>query len=187
MLLESANGRTMMSLNFLILTDSTEHMDKIAALVLQERIRDGTYQQPDLEPLQILHEYLLAEHHTTDDPTEVLVEMFGEMYVLTPEVLDITETETLFGNFPSSEVAFADIDYWMTIRWYDNCVFIEERNDCDVYLEEAKSLSVRQNKNSTESSNATLNEILPDMPEDYVPVHYYASVYTNDCQVKGKE
>ena len=91
------------------------------------------------------------------------------MYVLTPEVLDITEKNTLFGNFPSSEVAFADFDYWLTIRSYGNCVFIEEKNDCYVYLEEAKGLSVRQNKNSTESSNVTLNDILPDVPDDYLP------------------
>ena len=167
--MESVNGRTMLSLNFFTLTGTTEPMEKIAALVLQERIRDGTYQQPDLEPLQILHEYLLAEHHTTDDPTKVLVEMLGDMYVLAPEVLDITEMNTLFGNFPSTEVVFADFDYWLSIRWYGNCVFIEEGNDCDVHLEAAKNLSVRQNKNSTESSNVTLTETLPTMSDGIHP------------------
>ena len=59
--MESVNGRAMLVLNFFTLTGITEPTEKIASLVLQERIRDGTYQQPDLEPLQILHEYLLAE------------------------------------------------------------------------------------------------------------------------------
>lgn len=91
--------------------------------------------------MKILHEYLVTEYPATCDSGEILTRMFGEMKVLTPEVLDIVEKNTLFGNFPSTELFFADMDYWMIVGEYGNCVFVEECSDCDKYLVKAEALS----------------------------------------------
>lgn len=147
--MENANHLTMLSSNFRILTNTTEPSSRVAALVIQERMQDGTYRQPELEPLKILHEYLIAEYPAVNDPRETLTKMFGEMKVLTPEVLEIVEKNTLLGNFPSTKLFFANMGYWMAVGEYGDCIFVEDGSDCYKYLEEAEKISSMQRKDHT--------------------------------------
>lgn len=174
------NNIKMKLANFRTLTDTTEPASKIAALVLQERIQEGKYQQPELEPLKILHKYLIDEHSTTD-AGEILTEMFGEMKILTPEVFDLVEKSTLLGNFPSTELVLGNMDYWITVRHYGDCVFVEESDDCDKYLEEAKELSLKKSSND-DASDAPFDEsFFPASPNAYSYMDYLAEVYAKDC------
>ena len=183
------NHLTMLNFNFRILTNTTEPAPKVAALVIQEQMHAGTYQQPDLKPLKILHEYLMNEYPPTEDPETVLTEMFGEMKVLTPEVLGIVEKGVLFGNFPSSELFFANMDYWNAVGEYGDCVFVEEDDDdCDKYLENAEEISSRQHEDGTVSFDVPFDEqLLPTEPDAYSTINYLAEVYTRDCQAEGAE
>ncbi len=135
--LEKANGFTMLSFNFDVLTDTVVVKEKIAALVIHERKLAGTYQQPDLEPLQKLHTYLEAEY-PINATTPSLQDMFGDMSVLTPEILEIEETATLLGK-PPYEMHDADLVYWSYVGEYGDCEIIENGTDCTKYLEEAKA------------------------------------------------
>ncbi|MXX21351.1 MAG: hypothetical protein F4W68_01235 [Cenarchaeum sp. SB0661_bin_35] len=184
--MEKSNHLTMLSSNFRTLTNTTEPAFNVAALVIHERMQDGTYQQPELEPLKILHEYLVTEYPATGNSSETLTRMFGEMKALTPEVLDIVEKNTLFGNFPSTELFFADMDYWMIVGEYGDCVFVEEGSDCDKYLVEAEALS-SQHENDTESSDTAFEKPPTPDPDAYSSIDYHAEVYTRDCQVEGEE
>ena len=134
-----SNDLTMLSSNFRILADITEPSAKIAALVIQERIQYETYERPELEPLKTLHEYLIAEYPAT----QTLDDILGNMKILAPEILDIVEKNTLFGNFPSTEIYLENTDYWMTVGQYGDCVFVDEGSDCETCLDQAAKLSLK--------------------------------------------
>lgn len=135
--LEKANGLVMLTFNFNVLTDTVVNGDKIAALVIHERKLAGTYQQPELDPLQKLHTYF-EEEYPINATTPSLQDMFGDMSALTPEILEIEETSTLLGK-PPEELLEVDLGYWSSVRWYGHCEIIENGTDCTKYLEEAKS------------------------------------------------
>ena len=97
-------------------------------------------QQPDLEPLQKLHTYLEAEY-SINTTTPSLQDMFGDMSVLTPEILEIKETAALFG-LPPEELQKEDLGYWSSIGWYGSCEIIDNGTDCVKYLERAKARSL---------------------------------------------
>ena len=129
--MEKINGGAMRILNFHTLTNTTEEAGRVAALVISERIQNGTYQKPEIEPLQKLHVHLLAEYPTDGNAGETLTGLFGEMKVLAPEILEVLEMYTLFGK-PPTELYFADETYWSTVTWYGLCASIEEGSDCDL-------------------------------------------------------
>ena len=134
--MEISNGGTMLLSNFHILADSTIDFDKIAALVIVERIQANTYQQP-IEPIQKLHNYLLKEHPVVGDAGKELDMLLGDMKPLAPQVLDILETYTLLGKPPFIELLMSeDINYWGITGSYGNCLLVEEGSDCDKYLEQ---------------------------------------------------
>ena len=128
--------------NFVVLTDAVVNPEKVAALVIHEGKLAGTYQQPDLEPLQKLHAYLEAEY-PVGAVSESLEDMFGSMSVLAPEILEIVETQTLLGD-PPYEMYEADLYYWGVVREYGECILIEGGDDCDRYLEEAQARAWEQ-------------------------------------------
>ncbi len=128
--------------NFVVLTDAVVNPEKVAALVIHESKLAGTYQQPDLEPLQKLHAYLEAEY-PVGAVSESLEDMFGSMSVLAPEILEIVETQTLLGR-PPYEMREADLYYWLVVGEYGDCILIEDGDDCDRYLEEAQARAWEQ-------------------------------------------
>ena len=138
--MEKINEIAMLQFNFGVLTNTVVSGDKIAALVIQERKLAGTYQQPDLEPLQKLHTYLEAEY-PINATTPSLQDMFGDMSVLTPEILEIKETAALFG-LPPEELQKKDLGYWSAVGWYGSCEIIDNGTDCAKYLERAKARSL---------------------------------------------
>ncbi|MCY4491623.1 MAG: hypothetical protein OXC46_09230 [Thaumarchaeota archaeon] len=123
-----------------MLTNTVVCGDKIAVLVIQECKLAGTYQQPDLEPLQKLHTYLEAEY-PINATTPSLQDMFGDMSVLTPEILEIKETTALFG-LPPEELLEEEPGYWSAVGWYGSCEIIDNGTDCAKYLERAKARSL---------------------------------------------
>ena len=134
---KKVNGFVMLAFNFDVLTDTTVHGEKIAALVIHERKLAGTYQQPDLEPLQKLHTYLEAEY-PINATTPSLQDMFGDMSALAPEILEIEETAALLGK-PPYEMHDADLDYWLYVGLYGDCEIIENGTQCGWQMGEAKA------------------------------------------------
>ena len=139
---KKVNGFVMLAFNFDVLTDTTVHGEKIAALVIHERKLAGTYQQPDLEPLQKLHTYLEAEY-PINATTPSLKDMFGDMSALAPQILEIEETAALLGK-PPDEMHEADLNYWSYVGFYDSCEIINNGTDCAWYLEKAKARAGEQ-------------------------------------------
>ena len=134
---EKVNGFVMLSFNFDVLTDTVVHGEKIAALVIHERKLAGTYQQPDLEPLQKLHMYLEAEY-PINATTPSLQDMFGDMSALAPEILEIEETAALLGH-PPYEMHNADPYYWSYVGHYGGCEITENGTQCGWQMGEAKA------------------------------------------------
>ena len=135
--MEKANGFVMLSFNFDVLTDTVVNDEKIAALAIYEHKLAGTYQQPDLEPLQKLHTYLEAEY-PINATTPSLQDMFGDMSALAPEILEIGEAAALLGK-PPYEMHEADLNYWSYVGFYGSCEIINNGTDCAWYLEKAKA------------------------------------------------
>ena len=135
--MEKANGFVMLSFNFDVLTDTVVNDEKIAALVIYEHKLAGTYQQPELEPLQKLHMYLEAEY-PINATTPSLQDMFGYMSALAPEILEIEETAALLGK-PPYKMHETNLGYWSYVGEYGRCEIINNGTDCAWYLEKAKA------------------------------------------------
>ena len=134
--MEMFNGGAMRLSNFHTLLDSTPDYGEVAALVIAGCMQAGTYQPPQAEPLQKLHEYLITEHNAMHgDAGERLAELVGDMEPLTPEVLEILEMYTLFGK-PPTELWLSDQNYWGLVTFYGYCILIDKGDDCGVLLEE---------------------------------------------------
>ena len=132
--LEKRNGLLIPTWNFSVITNSTElHDEEISALVIHEQKLAGTYVKPELEPLQRLHTYF-EEEYPINIATPSLQDVFGYMSVLAPEILEIEETAALLGPAPE-KLTMANPDYWGDVYWYGSCKIVENRTDCDMYLE----------------------------------------------------
>lgn len=192
--MEKVNGGAMLIHNFHTLTNTTEDAGRIAALVISEHIQNKIYQQPRIEPLQKLHKHLLDEYPTTGTAEDILTGLFGEMKVLTPEILEVLEMYALFGK-PPSELFYADVDYWLAVGSYGHCTLIEEGNSCDRYLIMARERSWDQPPpEGAQHIDPPGVERHPLMPKanasyassiSYSPINYYAEVFTRDCQKKN--
>ena len=134
---ETWYGLAMLAFNFDVLTDTAVHGETVAALVIHERKLAGTYQQPELEPLQKLHTYLEAEY-PINATTPSLQDMFGEMSALAPQILEIGEAATLLGH-PPYEMHNADPYYWSYVGHYGGCEITENGAQCDWQMGEAKA------------------------------------------------
>ncbi len=193
--MEKFNHGTMLIHNFHTLTNTTEDVGRVAALVISERMQNEAYRQPEIEPLQTLHGHLIAEYPTAGNAEETLTGLFGEMKILAPEMLEVLEMYTLFGK-PPSELYFADVDYWATVGAYGDCVLVEEGSDCDKYLEIARERPWDQLPPEDARHIDPPGEVLPIIPESnashalsvsYSPIKYHAEVYTYHCQEQGAE
>lgn len=152
--MEVRNGLTMLQSNFHTLTDIAEPMSSVAALVIQERIQNGTYVEPDLEPLVLLHEYLIAEY-PDENAGRTLTIMLGDMKALAPNALDLVEKIALFGTV-DPELFDSNPHYWITMRWYGGCVFVDVADDCDKYLDEAREPPTNKSTQSSDVSPDSL-------------------------------
>ena len=179
--LEKTNGFLMLSFNFDVLTDTVVAKEKIAALVIQERKLAETYQQPDLEPLQKLHTYLEAEY-PINATTPSLKDMFGDMSIFAPEILEIEETAALLGK-PPYKMHESDLNYWFYVGLYGDCEIIENGANCAEYLEEAKAWE----QSSKEEKDFQIGVDNIDVPKIYTSINYQAEVYTINCQQQGVE
>ena len=179
--MEKVNGFIIISSNFGVMTDTVVSSEEIAALVIHERKLTGEYTLPEMKPLQNLHAYLKSEYPTAAaDPT--LKELFGDMSVLTPQILELVETKALLGK-PPHDMRDADPYYWQYVGAYGRCDIINNGTACEDYLTKAEDRVWEQPPRKDFPKGVDTTEV----PRAHSQIDYHAEVYTISCDPLGNE